>query len=273
MLRERVIPVLLLDDGGLVKTERFRDPVYVGDPINVVKIFNEKEVDELVLLDIRASKRGTDPDFAMIEAIVSEAFMPVCYGGGVRTVEQARRLLALGVEKIALNTAALDNPALLTELSQAFGAQCVVGVVDVERQWGRARVFSHAGRTPRERDPVRWAQRLVELGAGEILVQSVDRDGTMRGFDLPLLRSLRGAVSVPVIAAGGAGTMDTLLDALRTESVAALGVGARFVFIGPHRAVLITYLSGAERRALRTLTAKLHHDHHDHHRHHERTTL
>jgi cyclase len=257
MIRERVIPLLLLEDGGLVKTQKFRNPVYVGDPINVVKIFNEKEVDELILLDIRASRRGVEPDFALIESIVSEAFMPVCYGGGVRTVEHAQRVLALGVEKVAINTAAMETPSLVTELSQRFGAQCVVGVVDVERRFGRHVVYSHSGRTPPERDPVRWAQRLVALGAGELLIQSVDRDGTMSGFDLELLRSMRGAVAVPVVAAGGAGTLDTLLDALRTGSVSALGVGARFVFFGPHRAVLITYLSGAERRTLRTLMAKL----------------
>jgi cyclase len=263
MLRERVIPVLLLEDGGLVKTQQFRDPVYVGDPINVVKIFNEKEVDELVLLDIRATRRGAEPDFAMIESIVSEAFMPVCYGGGVRTVEHARRMLALGVEKVAINTAAMETPSLVTELSQSFGAQCVVGVVDVKRRFGRHVVHSHSGRTAPTRDPVRWVRELVTLGAGEILVQSVDRDGTMSGFDLELLRSLRGAVNVPVVAAGGAATLDTLLDALRTGAVSALGVGARFVFIGPHRAVLITYLSDAERRALRTLMAKLRSAHDD----------
>ncbi len=256
MLRERVIPVLLLDDGGLVKTQGFDEPVYVGDPINVVKIFNEKEVDELFLFDVRASKQGREPDYKLIESIVSEAFMPVCYGGAIRSVEQARTMLALGVEKVAVNSAALANPSLVTELSESFGAQCVVGVVDVERRWGRARVHSHANVAVPERDPIRWARRLEALGAGEILVQSVDRDGTMSGFDLELLRALHGQLSVPLVAAGGGGSLDTLLDALRTGSVSALALGARFVFIGTHRAVLISYLSASERRVLRTYVSK-----------------
>ncbi|MBL8915462.1 MAG: imidazole glycerol phosphate synthase subunit HisF [Archangium sp.] len=250
MLRRRVIPSLLLSGSGLVKTRKFRKPVYVGDPINAVKIFNEKEVDELFLIDIHASRERRGPNFALVESIVSEAFMPVAYSGGVRSYEDVRTLLRLGVEKVALNTTALDDLKLVRELSNAFGVQCIVGVVDVKRDFfGRAKVWSHAGRTPHETDPRRWMQALVEAGAGELLVQSVDRDGTLDGLDLDLLASLKGAVNVPVVAAGGARD-ERDLKAAFDLGYGAVAVGAKFVFIGPHRAVLISYLSDAERLAL-----------------------
>ncbi len=251
MLRERVIPALLLQGAGLVKTQRFEKPAYVGDPMNVVKIFNEKEVDELFLFDIDASKQGRGPNFSLIESIVSEAFMPVAYGGGIRSVEDGRRLLALGVEKLALNTAALKDVSLVTALSQAFGAQCVVGVVDVKRtRLGQPRVFSHADVEPPERAPLRWAKALEAAGAGEILVQAVDRDGTLGGLDVELLRTLQGQLGVPLVAAGGANDVEGLLEAFRAGGLSAVAVGARFVFIGPHRAVLVTYLTDDERRRL-----------------------
>lgn len=250
----RVIPTLLLQGRGLVKTRRFRDPVYVGDPRNVVRIFNEKEVDELVLLDVRASRDGTQPDLDMIQEIVSEAFMPVCYGGGVRSLEQARALLRLGVEKVAVNTAALRDPVLVRRLSDEFGAQCVVGSVDVKRSLlGVPRVYSHAGVRPPEPDPVRWAQRLVALGAGEILLQSVDREGTLSGCDLDLLRRFHGKLDKPLIAGGGAATLEHMRLALRACGLSGLSVGARFVFYGPHRAVLVTYLERGELRELEAL--------------------
>ncbi len=247
MLRRRVIPSLLLSGGGLVKTRRFKDEVYVGDPINAVKIFNEKEVDELFLFDIHASREGRRPDFALVESIVSEAFMPVGYGGGVKTLADVRTLLRLGVEKVALNTAALDDLTFVRELSNAFGAQCVVGVVDVKRDWrGRQKVWSHAGRTPQTTDVREWMKALVDAGAGELLVQSVDRDGTLEGLDVELFQSVKGCVEVPVVAAGGARGLDDL-KATFELGVTAVAAGARFVFIGPHRAVLISYLSDAER--------------------------
>jgi len=251
MLRTRVIPCLLLREAGLVKTTRFERPSYVGDPINVVRIFNEKEVDELILLDIVASKERTPPDFDLLEQIASEAFMPVCYGGGVRSVEDARRLLKLGIEKIAVNTAALEDPMLVKRLSDTFGAQCVVASIDVKRPLlGTHRVFSHAGRRVPERDPVAWAKRLVKLGAGEVLLNSVDRDGTMAGYDLELLRAFDGQLAVPVVACGGAGSVQDMAAALRTCRLSGLGAGARFVYYGPHKAVLVTYLDAAELRTL-----------------------
>lgn len=253
MLRTRIIPCLLLRQSGLVKTTRFKRPSYVGDPINVVRIFNEKEVDELVLLDIVAGKQRTRPDFDLLEQIASEAFMPVCYGGGVRTVEDARQLLKIGIEKVAVNTAALEDATLVRRLSDAFGAQCVVASVDVKRSLlGRHQVFSHAGVDVPERDPVAWAKRLVKLGAGEVLINSVDRDGTMTGYDLELLRAFDGRLDVPTVACGGAGSVDDMAAALRSCRLSGLGVGARFVYYGPHKAVLVTYLEAAELRRLQT---------------------
>ncbi|MDP1822376.1 MAG: AglZ/HisF2 family acetamidino modification protein [Archangium sp.] len=256
MLRRRVIPSLLLRNGGLVKTTRFSDPKYVGDPINAVKIFNEKEVDELFLFDITASRERRRPNFKLIEEIVSEAFMPVAYGGGVRTFEDARTLLSLGVEKIALNTAALEGLSLVTELKNHFGAQCVVGVVDVKKRlFGGLAVHAHAGVKTPAADPVEWAQRLVGAGVGEILLQSVDRDGTMSGFDLELIRSFDGALQVPLVAAGGAGSLEHMKAALGACRLSGLAVGARFVYQGPSRGVLINYLNPRELAELQMVPA------------------
>ena len=256
MLRTRIIPVLLLrSGGGLVKTEKFASPKYVGDPTNAVRIFNDKEVDELMILDIAASSEGRSPSFDLVERIAGEAFMPVCYGGGVRSVADARRLLKLGVEKVALNSAALARPGLVAEIAAAFGAQCVVGVVDVKKTfWGKYQVHSHARASVPEPDPVRWAQRLVREGAGEILVQAVDRDGTMKGFDLDLLKAFDVGLPVPLIAAGGARDVQSMRAALQACRLSALGVGARFVYHGPHRGVLVNYLSPAELESLQTVT-------------------
>lgn len=247
MLRVRVIPVLLLRRRGLVKTVRFKQPRYVGDPINIVRIFNEKEVDELLLTEIVATKDGEEPDYELIEQIASEAFMPLGYGGAVRSVAQAKRILRLGIEKIAVNTGALERPDLVRELAGELGVQCVVASVDVKRDWrGRCRVFSHAGRAVPEPDPVRWIDRLVRLGAGEILLNAVDRDGTMTGYDLGLLDRLRGRFDVPIIASGGASSVSDMVAAVRSGGVSALGVGARFIYQGPYRAVLVSYLSRDE---------------------------
>lgn len=251
MLRKRVIPCLLLRRGGLVKTRKFSKPTYVGDPINAVKIFNEKEADELLLLDIAATREGRRPDFELVKEVVSEAFMPVGYGGGISSLEDARTLLKLGVEKVVLNSAALRDLRLVTQLKDAFGAQCVVGVVDVKRSWGgRYLVHSYAGAATPQKDPVLWAQMLVEAGAGEILVQSTDRDGTMAGFDLDLLRHFDGKLEVPLLAAGGAGGVRDMGAAFEACNLGGIVVGARFVFYGPHRAVLITYLTPPEQAVL-----------------------
>lgn len=242
MLLPRVIPCLLLDNGGLVKGVRFKSHTYVGDPINAIKIFNEKRVDELIVLDISASRKRREPDYALIEQLASECFMPLCYGGGVRTLDQAKQLVSLGVEKIAVNHAAITNPKLVQQLSTHIGSQSVVAGVDVKRSWtGKYRVFDNAANSLTRMDPLDHAKTLVAQGAGELLVTSVDRDGTQRGFDYELIQTFTARLSVPVIAAGGAWTTEHLRRVVKDSGASAAAAGSMFVFQGPHRAVLISY--------------------------------
>jgi cyclase len=241
MLRTRVIPCLLLQDGGLVKTSRFSAPKYVGDPINAIRIFNDKEVDELIVLDIGASRQGKAPDYDLIEQFAGECFMPLCYGGGIRTAEQAGQLFKLGVEKVALQSAAIDDPTLLESIAGAYGTQSLVASVDIKRNW-RQRPLLYRAKT-RKTEHGNWLehlQDLVDAGAGEILLNAVDRDGIMRGMDIDLIREAASAISVPLIAVGGAGSLEDIGAAARAGA-SAVAAGAYFVFHGPHRAVLITY--------------------------------
>jgi cyclase len=256
MLRHRVIPVLLLHNNGLVKTTRFKDPRYIGDPINAIRIFNEKEVDELMLLDITSSKDGREPNYDLIEQIASECFMPVAYGGGLRTLEQAKRIYALGVEKICLQSAALDNPGLVTQLAQRFGSQSVMVSIDVKRSWmGRPQLYCAAKERSLDIDWVEWALRLVNLGAGEVLLNAVDKDGTLRGPDLTLIRQLSEVLSVPLIAVGGVSSLDDIKAAV-DAGASAVAAGAFFVYHGPHRAVLITYPEYSKLESLFTKAKK-----------------
>jgi cyclase len=246
----RVVPCLLLQDGGLVKTTRFGRPRYVGDPINAVRIFNDKYVDELVFLDIQASRVKAEPDYDLIERIAGECFIPLCYGGGIRTPAQARRIVAAGVEKIVVNSMAIDQPGLLTSLARELGASSVVAGIDVKRDWfGRNRVF-HPGRRRLTRlDPVEHARASVAAGAGEIFLNSVDRDGTGAGFDVELVQRVTAAVKVPVTVCGGAAGLEDMRAAVRSGASAA-AAGSMFVFYGPHRAVLINYPAYASVREL-----------------------
>jgi len=242
MLLPRVIPCLLLHDGGLVKTVQFKSAKYVGDPINVIKIFNDKQVDELIVVDISASRERREPPYALVEEIASECFMPLCYGGGVSTVAQAKRLVNLGVEKIAVNRATISNPRLVREIADELGSQSVVASVDAKKSWaGRYRVFDSARQKLTDLDPVDHAERLVSMGAGEILVNSVDRDGTQKGYDHDLVRRFTQRLAVPVIACGGAWVMEDLRSVVRDSGASAAAAGSMFVFQGPHRAVLISY--------------------------------
>jgi len=241
MLRPRIIPSLLLKGDGLVKTRRFRDPKYVGDPINAIRIFNEKEVDELVVLDIEASRRGQEPPYDLIGQLAGECFMPLCYGGGVRTADQARRLFDLGVEKVAIQTAALDDIGLLGRVAEQAGSQAVVASIDVKTDWlGRRRLYASARGAFHDLPWQRYLQRVQDAGAGEILLTAVDRDGEMTGLDLALVREAVALSRVPLIASGGARGLDDIAAALRCGA-AAVAAGALFVYHGPHRAVLITY--------------------------------
>ena len=248
MNRTRVIPVLMLRDRGLVKTVRFRDGRYVGDPINAVRVFNQKEVDELVFLDIQATAEGRGPDFDLLQDIAGEAFMPMAYGGGVTTVEQAQRICSLGFEKVVIGSAAHRRPELIGQVAATVGSSSVVGCIDVRRTLlGRYEVHAAAGKERQAIAVVDHAQRLELAGAGEILVNSIDRDGTESGYDLKLIRLVSESVRVPVIACGGARGLDDFADAVEKGGASAVAAGSFFIFVGPHRAVLINY---PERRLL-----------------------
>jgi imidazole glycerol-phosphate synthase subunit HisF len=241
MLRNRVIPCLLMLNGGLVKTVQFKDPKYVGDPINAVHIFNDKEVDEMVFLDIGATPGGKGPDFDLLADIAGEAFMPFGYGGGITNLDQIRRLYALGVEKVILNTAAATNPRLVEQAAELAGRSGVVVSIDAKRNWrGKYTVFIRGGREAWQQDPVTHARAMESAGAGEILINAIDRDGTMAGYDLELIHDVAAAVSVPVVAAGGAGELRHFREAV-DHGAAGVAAGSMFVFHGKHRAVLITY--------------------------------
>lgn len=240
MLRHRVIPTLLLRNGGLVKTQKFADPRYVGDPLNAIRIFNEKEVDELLVLDIMASREKREPDYAVIKEFATECFMPFCYGGGITSLEQADRLFALGVEKVSLQTATASNLGLLTKISDKYGSQAVVASIDIKSAWmgGYQLYWSATGATDKN-----WRNhlnRVVEAGAGEIVLNAVDRDGTMAGMDTKLISMAADAVQVPLVALGGVGRLEDIRDAVQAGA-SAVAAGAFFVFHGKHRAVLITY--------------------------------
>ena len=241
MLKHRVIPALLLRNGGLAKTQRFKDPKYVGDPINAIRIFNEKEVDELLLLDITASKENREPNFEMIKQIAGECFMPLAYGGGVRTVEQAERIFASGVEKICVQTAALDNLQLIRELADQFGSQSIMVSLDIKKNWlGRAQAFAAAQGKPLSNDWLQLLSDYVDAGAGEVLLNAVDKDGTLSGPDLDVIRQASERIEVPLIAVGGVSSLADIKFAVEAGA-SAVAAGAFFVYHGPHRAVLITY--------------------------------
>jgi cyclase len=247
MLRTRVIPCLLLRGHGLVKTKRFKDSVYVGDPVNAVRIFSEKEVDELVLLDIDASREGREPNYELIAEIAGECFMPVAYGGGVHTLEQVRKLIRSGVEKVVVNSAAYASTEVIRAAADVFGSQAVVGAVDVKKPlFGGWKPMAKSGTVDAGVALDAHVQALVKAGAGELFINSIDRDGMMGGFDLELIRGVSSSVDVPVIACGGAGSVDHLREAVQRGGASAVAAGSLFIFHGKHRAVLISYPSATE---------------------------
>lgn len=242
MNKTRVIPVLLLRGKGLVKTTKFKDPSYIGDPINSVRIFNEKEVDELVFLDITATPENRGPDFELLADIAGEAFMPMAYGGGIATIGQVKRIFSLGFEKIIINSAAYTSPDLIREAVAIYGSQSIVGCIDVKKTLlGRYELYSHSGTHKQSVDLKAHLRNLIALGVGEVLVNTIDRDGTMSGYDLKLLREVTSTVGVPVVACGGASGMADFVAAVKEACVSAVAAGALFVYVGPHRAVLINY--------------------------------
>lgn len=242
MLRSRIIPSLLIHERGLVKTRKFSDHKYVGDPINAVKIFNEKQVDELTIFDIDATVEQRAPDFDLLRGIAVESRMPLCYGGGVRSAEDASRLVSLGFEKVSISAAALQRPQLIEEISRAIGSQSVVVTLDVKRNMlGRYEMYTHNGRKKSKARLMDVVEQAEQLGAGEVVINSIDRDGMMEGYDLALAQKIRAATAGPLTFLGGAGStahMQSLIDAVGTVGAAA---GSLFVFKGTYRAVLITY--------------------------------
>jgi cyclase len=254
MLRPRIIPCLLVHKGGLVKTQAFKDPKYVGDPINAVRIFNEKEADELMVLDIDATVNKAAPDFGLIAKLAAECRMPLCYGGGVTTAEQAARIVDMGVEKVAVSAAAIADPTLLTEMAAAVGKQSVVAVLDVRKRTGLFAkgydVCTHNSRTIHKLDPFVLAKQLQDAGAGEIVVNSIDRDGLMQGYDLELSANFKHALNVPVTFMGGAGSLDHMSELISRLGVVGAAAGSLFVFKGKYRAVLINYPTPAQKLQL-----------------------
>lgn len=242
MLRPRIIPCLLVHDKGLVKTEHFKNPRYLGDPMNAVRIFNEKEVDELIILDIDATTEGRGPDFKMIENWAEECRMPLCYGGGVTTVEQAQKIFALGVEKIAFSAGAINNPDLIREISEKVGSQSVVVVLDVKKKlFGGYEVYTHNGKKSTGKSPFELIKLFEQLGAGEIVVNSIDKDGEMKGYDMKLVGEARNATTLPLTAIGGAGKLEDVGELINKFGIIGAAAGSLFVFKGKLKAVLINY--------------------------------
>ncbi|MEM4260506.1 MAG: AglZ/HisF2 family acetamidino modification protein [Candidatus Woesearchaeota archaeon] len=250
MLRHRVIPTLLLKNNCLFKTTRFKDPVYIGDPINAVKIFNEKEVDELILLDITATIDKREPNYKKIEEIVSEAFMPIGYGGGINNIKQIECLIKLGIEKVIINSAAYNNYNLIKEAAEIFGRQSIVSAIDVKKDlWGKYNLYSNSGNVKQKISIEEHIIKAVENGCGEIYMNNIDRDGTMQGYDTELIKKYSKLINVPFIASGGAGKIHHFVEAIKSGADA-VSAGAMFVFQGVYRAVLISYPSYDELKKL-----------------------
>lgn len=241
MYRSRVIPCLLLKDHGLYKTIKFKTPRYLGDPINTIKLFNDKEADEVVVLDISATINKKEPDFDYIKRLTRECFMPMCYGGGVTKLEQVEALYKLGVEKVAFNTSLFINPKLITDAAKNFGSQSIVASIDVKKSFlGSYSVYIMSGTKNVKIDPVAYAKKAEELGAGELFINSIDKDGMMDGYDYELIKKVSEAVNIPVVAIGGAGNLSDCVKAVDSGASAA-AAGSLFVYYGPLKAVLINY--------------------------------
>ncbi len=248
--RKRVIPVLLLNGEGLVKTVKFKNPKYVGDAVNSVKIFNDKEVDEIAIIDITSLNIRTEPNFELLKDITSECFSPLSYGGKIRSINQIRKILSIGVEKVIINSAAIEDPEFLRKACLEFGSSTVVGSIDVKKDiFGRSRVYTSNGRKNTGKTPMEVIKQFEESGVGEILLNSIDRDGTKMGFDLEMINTLSKSVTIPVIACGGANDVNDFILALK-NGASAVAAGSKFVFNGRLNAVLITYLSEDENNKL-----------------------
>ena len=251
MLRPRIIPCLLVKNKGLVKTVHFKNPKYVGDPINAVRIFNEKQVDELTVLDIDASAEGREPDYKMIEHLAMECRMPLCYGGGVKTVEQAERIFSLGVEKIAISSAVIEKPELIGKIAERVGSQSLVVVVDVKKKLlGGYEIYINNAKKSTGINPIEFISKLEEYGAGEVVINSIDNDGLMKGYDVSLVEKVRNATSLPLTVLGGAGSLNDIGLLINKFGIIGASAGSLFVFKGVYKAVLINYPTSQEKDAL-----------------------
>lgn len=256
MLHPRIIPCLLIHQGGLVKTVQFSQPKYVGDPLNAVRIFNEKEVDELIVVDIDATTLGRDPNYTLIANLASECRMPLCYGGGVKTPEQVERLISLGVEKVAISSAAIANPELIAKSAQRVGSQSIVVVLDVKRTGfinKQYEIFTHNGKQSTGISPDKFARQSELLGAGEILLNSIDQDGTLKGYDIDLIDQVREVIKIPMTVLGGAGSYADIKTVIQRYGIIGAAAGSLFVFKGKYRAVLIQYPKPSEKECIVTL--------------------
>lgn len=254
VLRPRIIPCLLVKNNGLVKTIQFGKPKYVGDPINAVRIFNEKEVDELIVLDIDATTQSREPNYNLIKNLAAECRMPLCYGGGVKTVEQVARIISLGVEKVAMSSAAINDPQIVAQAAEVVGAQSIVVVMDVKKlgHAGSYELRTHNAGKPTGRCPVEFAKEVERLGAGEVVINSIDRDGVMKGYDFQIVNEIRETISLPITVLGGAGSLKDIATLIHSFGIIGAAAGSLFVFKGIYRAVLINYPSRAEKDALVT---------------------
>jgi len=242
VIKIRVIPVLLVEYGRLVKTRQFKNPVYLGDPINTVNIFNQKEVDELIFLDISRSRKGEGPNYQLIKSLAKECFMPFAYGGGVTTIEEMYRLFNLGVEKVVVNTLLLKKPEIVAEAVNVFGAQSIVASVDIGQNFfNKTRVYSHVKKRYLTGGLNKYLHLISEIGVGELMVTSVSNDGEMSGYDVSLLKEISSRFDIPLIGCGGAGSVNDIVRLAKESTVSAAAAGSFFVFYGKHRAVLITY--------------------------------
>ena len=252
MLRSRIIPCLLIHNKGLVKTVKFKEPKYVGDPINAVKIFNEKEVDELIVLDIDATKENRGPNLKMIKNLADECRMPLCYGGGINTLEQAVKIISLGVEKVALSYSALKDIELCQQIGDIIGNQSVVVVIDVKKKklFGGYDIYTHNGTKKSKWNLFDFIAKLEEIGIGEIVINSIDNDGLMQGYDISLLESVREKCTMPITVLGGAGSLEDIKKMISKFKIIGVAAGSLFVFKGKYRAVLISYPNRQERLPL-----------------------
>jgi cyclase len=252
MLRPRIIPCLLVQNGALVKTVKFAEPKYIGDPLNAVRIFNEKEVDELIILDIDATMREQEPHYGLIEKLAVECRMPICYGGGVKTIEQIQRVIGLGIEKVAISSAAVEQPRLVSDGASCVGSQSIVVVIDAKKNPSSNgyELYTHNATRLSGLDPIMFAMRMEKLGAGEIIINSIDRDGMMTGYDIDLATSIRKATNIPMTVLGGAGSLSDIVALFNACGIVGAAAGSLFVFKGKYRAVLLNYPNRKEKDAL-----------------------